>query len=421
VKRERTAGNQRTARVIAGLAVLTASVLAASPHTPASETAGPAHAGHGHGRTVPLHRLEAVTRSRWPNSFAGLWQARGKVFVAFTAKAKRRTGRLRELVAKPGKIRAVNFERSLRELENLEEQIISDRENRPPGTVGLPGYDVDLNVTKNAATLTFANVNPGQEMALRDLYGQDLIVKEGPLAEFDACLSRVSCTPTLRAGLQVLFRNPDAALVPCSTSFAVQQRTAVYRGILSAAHCGDPDFDEGGLRYHGTGLAPPSYGVVDRDRLQGRNDAEVHEITSSSFSRQALIYRSSVQKALPVQRVSEWNWVRPGMGMCKVGRTTGHTCGKVKSRYFSPDIIPSAERFVLTTYCAEGGDSGGGVYAPNKLASGEVKVTAYGIHSGGAKDFECNEDGSIKPGDYSYFGHLQYAQTALGVRVQVTK
>jgi hypothetical protein len=410
------------ARVFAGLLVLcglVAAVLVSAPAAPATDRASDAHAGHRHALSLPVHRLEGAARKRWPRSFAGLWQERGKVFIAFTKRAKRRTSRLRALAAKPGKLRARSFEFSLRQLETTQERMIDDREERPPGTVDLPDYDLDIDITKNAPVVTLESVIPDWEERFAQLYGEHVIVREGALAEFDACLSRSSCTPYLRAGLRVLIKLPGG-LVPCSTSFSVIQRSVAYRGILSAAHCGTPDFDEGVLRYHGTGSAPPSYGFVKRDRMLGRTDAELHQITSSSFSRRPWIFDSNSLKERPVQRVSDWNWVRPGMGMCKVGQTTGKTCGKVKSRYFSPSIIPSSERFIKTGYCAEGGDSGGGVYYPNKLGTGETKVTAYGIHSGGAKGFECTPGQPLLPGDYSYFGHIQYAQTALGVRVQVT-
>ena len=106
--------------------------------------------------------------------------------------------------------------------------------------------------------------------------------------------------------------------------------------------------------------------------------------------------------------------------MCKSGITTGKTCGKVLSRYYSPIGIPGSERFIRTNYCAASGDSGAGVYIGAKLASGETVTTAYGIHSGGAKGFECTPGQPLQSGDYSFFGDIQYAQVALGVRVQVT-
>ena len=405
---------------LGALGALVAAVALAGPAAGETErVAAPAATGK---RTVPLHRLQPLARQRWPRSFAGLWQKRGTIYIAFTERAKRRVKRLRRRSRQAHRLRAVRVERSLKELEATQRQMIDDRESRPPGLIDLPPYNLDIDVTRNAPVVTLETVVPDFVAPFKQRYGEQVIVRQGPLAEFDACLSRVNCTPYLRAGLRVLAKNPDAALLPCSTAFAVQQRSAIYRGILSAAHCGEPDFDEGGIRYHGGGSAPSAYGVVDRDRMKGRTDAEVHEITNPSFSRRPWIYDTTQVKARPVQRVSYWSWIRPGMGMCKAGITTGKTCGKVQSRYFSPCCtIPDAELFIRTTYCAEGGDSGGGVYYPNKLGTGETKVTAYGIHSGGAKDYQCNEDNSIKPGDYSFFGHIQFAQTLLGVRVQLTQ
>jgi hypothetical protein len=367
-------------------------------------------------RGLGLRQLEPSARKQWPQSFAGLWQAHGKVFIAFTERPKRRTHRLRLRFAKPGRLRAVHFEHSLAELEATQEEMIADRENRPPGTVGFPTYDLDLSIQKNAPVATFEHVTPQLVAGIKSLYGQEVIVKQGPLGSFDSC-SRSSCAPYLRSGLRTI--GPSGS--QCSTAFAVQQHSAAYKGVLSAGHCGGVGVDdEGAARFHGDGSSPPQYGIVDRSVFQDRVDAEVHKITNASFSRRPWIFDSSKLTARPVQRVSDWNWVRPGMAMCKSGIKTGKTCGKVLSRYYSPGKLPGAERFVRTNYCADHGDSGAGVYIGAKLASGETVTTAYGIHSGGPEGFECTPGKPLQAGDYSFFGHIQYAQVALGVRVQLT-
>jgi hypothetical protein len=72
----------------------------------------------------------------------------------------------------------------------------------------------------------------------------------------------------------------------------------------------------------------------------------------------------------------------------------------MQDKHFSPDYVSDGGRFVKTTYCAKGGDSGAAVFRDNR---------AYGIHSGGATG-SCRQ-----AGDFSLFGHIEYVENALNV------
>ncbi len=349
---------------------------------------------------------EAVARRQKPGR---------RVFVAFTEKAKQRVRRLRRGFPKPGMVRPVRFEHSVRELEGLQAEMIADRESFRKTGPPFPGvsdelYDLDIDVTRNAPVVILEHPTDAAAAAIRARYGPDVIVEAGVPAEPHACNSRDDC-PDLRSGLRTLTNGRGA----CSTAFtSYLGRSAKNLGVLSAAHCGGPNStypnsDLGSARLHGT--KPAQYGTVYKEKLFGEVDAEWHYVSREPFKSlkpAPRIYLKDAYKSIPVKGVGKWAQLVVGpLAICKSGITTGYTCGVVKSKSFSPSYVPWSHDFVKSTYCSQKGDSGAGVYVARAY-------TAIGVHSGGAKDTPCND-----PKHYSIFGHIQFVQSQLGVHVAV--
>ncbi|MGH2989400.1 MAG: S1 family peptidase [Solirubrobacterales bacterium] len=352
--------------------------------------------------------------------------ARNRVFVAFTDDARRRVGALRRGFPKPGMLRSVSFERSLRDLEQLQTKMIADREAfRETGApfTGVPDelYDLDIDVTKNAPVVILEHPTDAATAAFRERYAPDVIVRAGPLAQPFAlypCKSRFDC-PRLRAGLETAFSDTTPPKKGCTTGFIAHTGRSPKvgtLGVLSASHCGTPDLDLGSPRFHGTKRV--QYGTVQRQQQFGRVDAEWHHVSQEPFRSlkpTAEIYVNQVDIG-KVKRVGTWEELPIGSTVCKVGIRTLQSCGKVLSKEYSGvDYVPWSSRFVKADFCGQPGDSGGPVYSriPGlKQPPGTPKrYTALGLVSGGP-GLPCSHQDF-----YALFGHIEYAQQTLDVKV----
>jgi hypothetical protein len=350
-----------------------------------------------------------------------------RVFVAFTDNAKKRVGALRRGFPKPGMLRPVSVDHSLRELEGLQQRMIADRESfreTGPPFPGVPHelYDLDIDVTRNAPVVILEHPTDAAAAAFRDRYGPFVIVEHGTPAEPDVlypCSSREVCYK-LRSGLRAETKTGSG----CSTAFmAFLGRSTKTRGILSAAHCGgpnpdNPNSDLGAPRFHG-GVNPLQYGTVQREEYFGRVDAEWHYVSREPFTSlkpAPWIYRNDSHRDDHVERVGKPDQLVIGSAVCKSGVTTDYSCGEVTSKSYSPNYITWSSDFVRAEYCSQPGDSGAGVYVPIpslKPPPGKPgRYTAVGIHSGAAKDTPCSS-----PSHFALFGHLKYAEDELGVKV----
>lgn len=375
-----------------------------------------------------LQSLEPRALRRWPGGFAGLWLGKkGKVLIAFTRKAEARVEKLAARFPAPERLRAVKVDDSLAALRAIQGRMISDRESDP--VVPARKYDLDISVKKNTLLAIVdrpVNAQLAGDFATR--YGPDVLVKQGPIAEPHAlfvCNSRLDCPPNLRSGI-VTHAETNTN---CTTAFNVTYpgvNNTTRRGVLSAAHCGNPDADYLDDRDHNGSV----YGTVVAEQQSGAVDAELHSVVGqitpdTVWSATApWIYVSDATKRGEVTKVSTYAGLTIGAPACKAGITTGKSCGEVLTKYYSPSYVPTSHDFVKADYCSDKGDSGAGVYSrtfPNFLKhllgqkSGPSILGGYralGIHSGGAKDTPCSD-----PQHYSLFGQIEFAQQAFGATV----
>jgi hypothetical protein len=395
--------------VLAAVAMLApASAAAAKKHHPARSIA-----------TVKgVQNLEPTALRRWPGSFGGIWLSHGKLFVAFTGKGKKRIKKLSRPLIRKGRLpkrrfRVVTVDDSLRSLKRLEDRMIADRDAPPPPVIGPPPnkYDLDVDVRRNTVAVIAPNVTPQLVDYFKQAYG-DVAVEQGPLAEPNAsCTSRDDCSPFLRSGLRSIAESGTG----CSLAFGVLYQSGFEKvdGILSAAHCGNPGADVGDDRL----INGVVYGQVVAEQQSGMLDAELHSVGNGYVSFFPMIYRNSTDYAATVGKVGTYNGLLIGSTVCKSGYKTGESCGPVLSKTYSPSYVPGGTDFSKAGYCSDHGDSGAGVYSsfqrqkPNKKKP-VTRYEALGIHSGGAKNTPCSSSQH-----YSLFGHIEFVQSALGVKV----
>lgn len=331
--------------------------------------------------------MHADAQRLWGDTYAGTWidhAAGGRINVAFTADAAKHVGEMKRSFPRPEKLHPVLVPRSMAELEAELTRMVADREEVRAGRLSFPGvdgvrYDMKVDVARNAVVVVVDDEDPRTRGAFASRYGQHVIVEATGVAEPTAC-TRADCRHSLRSGLRAESTNGW-----CTLAFAVSG------GILSAAHCPDT------ARQH----AFTSYGSVTANSQINRADAERHSVSLNGFHAGAYLWVSSSETARRITSVGLWGNLVVGASACKSGITTGTDCGVVQNTNVSVHWVPSSTRFVQADYCSDPGDSGSGVYSGNQ---------ALGINSGGA-NVTCSAS------DYGLFGHIEYAQSQLGVTV----
>ena len=362
-----------------------------------------------------LTRLEPRALRRWPASFAGLWLRGGEVVIAFTDRGKDRVDRLGKRFPEPERLRSVKVDDSLAALRNVQNQMIADRPANPV-TIADPGsprriplvYDLNIDIRRNVVEAIVGQVVT-QEIAnaFAARYGEDVEVRQGLLAKPDACNSRLDCAPLLRSGLKTVSETGSG----CTTSFNVYYppypQPGARAGLLTAGHCGIPDYDLGAGSFHND----VRYGEVVFDRWDGPLDFELHSVGDGFDSSSPFVYVNDAKKNGVIKRVSTYDGLPVNSEVCMSGQKSGRVCGKVMSKTFSPnhEAYPDdAHDYVQAKICTISGDSGAGVYSSyvpkGKTEKGkkgpEPRYTAVGILSGG---HPCDVDGY-----YAQFGHIEF-------------
>lgn len=330
--------------------------------------------------------MNADAQRLWGDTFGGMWIDHangGRINVAFTAEAAQRVGELKRQFPRPEKLHPVLMPRSMAELEGELNRMVADREEARAGRLSFPGvdgerYDLKIDVARNAVVVVVDNADPRTQGAFASRYGQHVIVEATGIAQPETCW-RDDCRYSLRSGIRTEGEHW------CSTAFAVSG------GILSAAHCGGTD------RWH----SGYYYGTVTGNQQVNRADAERHSV-GYGFHPGAYLYVSGSETARRITSTGLWSNLVVGASACKSGITTGNSCGVVQNTNLSLNYVPGSTHFVQASYCSDPGDSGGGAYSGNQ---------ALGIHSGGAGGTGCASN------DYGVFGHIQWAQSQLGVTV----
>jgi hypothetical protein len=384
-------------------------------------------------RAARLKARRAVTRierralRRWPGSFGGLWLAgRGRILVAFTGKGKARAAILARKLPRRKRLRAVKVDDSLTALRELQARMIADRRSNPPlfadpaaGGLAPLLYDLHIDVKRNLVVARVEQpVTPELAALFAQRYGKDVRVEQGPLQEpagLIVCQSRKECPPNLRSGMETIAQSGTL----CSTAFNVSYQSGgkTLDGILSAAHCGDPDAD----LFDGRAHFNAGYGKVVFEEQAGRVDGELHSVEGqyegiAPWSAKApWIYIDDSERRAKVIDAGSYNGLPVGAKVCKSGIKTGKTCGKVLSKTFSPSYVANGMDFVWATFCSKSGDSGAGVYRPfgRRVKDAKPAYQAQGIVSGGSNvELPCDPQK-----DSSSFGHIEFVFDAFPVKV----
>lgn len=268
-------------------------------------------------------------------------------------------------------IEVTQVEHSLSTLEQIQDQMISDRtaiqegraaRNAPSELQSINGrYDLDVDVIENRLVIYTQEAEPAIAQAVAETYGVEFEHRTG-LAE-PAC-NRIDCRFDMMAGLR-LRANTSNDNGRCSSAFGVAAVVTDRRFVLTAGHCSLPN------RYNGGSL----YGNNDRTVVRDQMDAQRVVRTNSSWgeSGQMWIQSNDIRSVRSV--VSHAAITINSRTYGKTGSVTGTTRGTVSSKSYSPSYVTNGRQFVvIEDSCALPGDSGGGVFR-NNGAVGIVAAT----------------------------------------------
>lgn len=251
-------------------------------------------------------------------------------------------------------------------------------------------YTISMETKDNQLKLTIQKISTESEKYLNELYGEALTIKVDPSLDEtskyreEATKSRKSDFNSLGAGIGIKLRALNDSGVEvlrnCSTAGVAHNGKGSY-WLMSAGHCNDHNLTP---FYQYDAFLGSTY----KDFEGSGYDFLLIETTSSNLSRRASngLY-SSVATTENGYDSSLQGELRQKLGLpvCKVGITTGRTCGKVTNERTRQN--GNKVSFVVRdggNILSAGGDSGGAWFTQS------LPQRLVGIHWGGSDQVIVN-------------------------------
>jgi hypothetical protein len=247
-------------------------------------------------------------------------------------------------------------------LASLQQKVQSDLLGAPPQGIQVTSVGVD--VVNNRLKIGVASPVSQASLYLSDAYGPAVEVVSKPLATPPSCTGQNNCAPPAMGGLEIgLAPALDGAGV-CSSAYSART-TSGQVVLVTAGHCaGSP----GRLVYNGSynafiGQIPVSTEWTDEPWPKGNITADgAYVALDPSMTGSNLVYLSPGVYGQIVGYNGE-DATTVGEPVCKVGRTTGLTCGTITSKNNgSPVDGYWVQPETYTSASAAGGDSGATVF-----------------------------------------------------------
>ncbi|HSK24955.1 MAG TPA: S1 family peptidase [Egicoccus sp.] len=384
-----------------------AALLVGGPHLPDAarvDAAEAAAVGGLHGLPAPVGRrlvvhhrevndLYAELLADPPPGFAGLWmdeETAGEVVVAATgsASANAAASRVAGRLSLPDTVTTRVVEASRNELETLRRRIERDAET---GGLASPVLGTYVDEPSNFVVVNVPATTTDEDLAaMSRSYGR---VRFEPIATMtDDAIPAVKADGTCQAvPTQCNPLRGGAVIGSCTIGF-IAKNAAGTRRVISAGHCSNTNFN-----HNGTAI-----GSLVAERYGGSVDAQTVSINSGWQSRNWVINGAGNQK-YAITSVSANTNLATGTALCRYGKTSFLSCGKVKNGSWSGtfDNVSGWTNMLLTDNCAEGGDSGGPYFADNR---------AHSVHKGTSRNL-------LGGCSWAISSYVKNVQTALSVTI----
>jgi hypothetical protein len=315
-------------------------------------------------------------RAELPDSFGGIWIAGdGSDAVVTGATTATSTKPITSAAARCGisSVRVVAVRNSA--------QLLTDAAAWIQQRVPLIGASVGVDYAANTVRFNVSGpLTTQQDSALSKmparLRSAVTVGRLGAAPRPLACAGEF-CSAPLRGGVEIQGPAPSGYVTLCSSAFVVRGISTGNYYLLTAGHCGN----DGGAWY--TKFPDGSrhlIGALQGRRFDSGGDFALIRVNNPvgwQMPRGWVFLRASAttgrDESYTVQRTAD---SVQGMRICKSGRSSQTTCGTVTSTNVAVNYGSAVVRgLVQANFCAQGGDSGGAVFAAH---------SAYGIMSGAA-------------------------------------
>lgn len=327
----------------------------------------------------------------------------GLVRIGFVRNAEQHLAAIRQRFARP--VTAFAATRTEGALDDLVKRISDDIPAlRAEGTMVNA---VSKIINGNLVEVGVPSPDDATRQKLEQRYGPGirLVMDEG--MEEEQQLIRFQRYRRMAAGLQIVpFDGTTMQSTGCTIAYSAYGRTGgrtVYRH-LTAGHCGDTNTDywkQGGRR-----IGSPR---VNADR-RSRTFADAQSLTARRARTSVRVFGPAFRRVV-TQVETKANEFDDQI-VCKSGRVTGVTCGKLTSTNHT--VVGGGNnvrvRQRLATYNSTKGDSGAPVYQRVPRSRDAIAV---GVHSGN------RGTGLFGIQRRRVYSHIQWVQNELGVRVCV--
>ncbi|MEO2074424.1 MAG: S1 family peptidase [Bacillus sp. (in: firmicutes)] len=302
---------------------------------------------------VPIIK-EYLTNSLGSEIFGGMYinqSEGGRVYIGVTKNINELKDEIIDhvysLYPDKSKIKFIRVTKTEKQLDTLHEKIWLEKDK-------LINQDIEIltlstNFPNQTVDIAVKSITPVVKTKLTELYGENINIFEGSPAIKEA---RSTYTRPLIGGLEIY--NSDVGW--CSGGF-----TAAINGYwhyITAAHCGKStgSYMQGGY----------VFGTISKYKLTGNIDAVAIYLPTQSHGSNGVYGSSNLTSYTKNASESVGDYV------CKSGRTTGNTCGTIKSTNYSVSSWNNTD-LTATSYTSDAGDSGATVYNSSTLK---------GIHTG---------------------------------------
>jgi len=325
--------------------------------------------------------LDAELTTNETETFAGLWiehTPEFRVVVQFTRDGEET---MRPYLKKYPEFADIVEVRNTAKVSLAELQKAQTSASSSVRASGVP-VDSGINVHENRVELYVAKANKGQfDNALQR---KEISLPENVIVKPVESLAEP--TSNIYGGLP---------LSTCTSGFSVKKGwwPFITKGITTAGHCSNTQ------SYNGNNLPFQS------EKYQGSYDIQWH--TAPGYTVTNKIRTSSGGSTRDITATKSRSSQTIGGYVCKYGKTTHYTCGRISDKNYKPSYVPNAESTFIRVASTEGfgdlsepGDSGGPWFLSN---------TAYGTMSG-----------QIEPGDDAIYMAVNYVESGLGVSVMTS-
>lgn len=282
--------------------------------------------------------------------------------------------------------------RSMSDLLSLKAQVRGQWDSLERADIDI--LDVGIDTMANVVSIGVIGLTRDEELTLRGLFPDGVVVTGQQPARLDSCTSRTDCGDPIKGGLTI---TPSGLSGYCTSAYIgeLNNSSPATLRVVTAGHCIEL---KGGIgkawKHNGV-----TFGTATVETWAVGADGDVGVITLANGGLDAnLVYASANWDIRHFTSYAFLSEVHVNDFFCRSGATTNYLCGRVVALDQSLDVNGKLiDHQNKVDYDASPGDSGGPYWFANKF---------YGIHS------DSTDDGA--PGThYAWYTPYVWAATVV--------